>query len=513
MARIYDLGEPRYVMTRPSTPVLVGAGQYTQRWSDDGEHLDALGLMASACRLAIDDSCARNLAPAIDTVAVVNTITWSYSNAPAQLSERLGLRPQRLLYTSVGGNTPQYLVNRFARELERSREGVVLLCGAEAGYSARKIGSGIDLAWPPIAEPEHIDGDQRLGSSDLELSYDLVLPAFIYPFFETAVRAELGRSPAEHALALGRLYSRLSRIAAANPHAWSRQELTPEQISTVTPDNRIIGYPYTKRMNANMSVDQGAAVILTTAGCAQKLGIDESRWVYPMGGAHLNDVWEFSRRPRLDRSPAIAAASKRALQQAGVALDEISYFDLYSCFPSVVQIGSRMIGIPDGDPRDLSITGGLAYFGGPGNNYSMHAIATAAERLRTANEELAMVTALGWYATKHAIGVYGRRPGAEPWAERDDADEQARIDASALPEPIAVADGDLRVEAFTVRHRRDGTPRVGIVLGRLADDARALAQIEAAPAELEALERTELVGRTGRCRHDVSSALNLVRFA
>ncbi|RMF21678.1 MAG: acetyl-CoA acetyltransferase, partial [Deltaproteobacteria bacterium] len=443
-------------MNSDNVPIIVGAAQITQRWSDDGPHLDALGLMEQVARAAIADTGARGCQETIDTLAVINTITWSYRDAPGELSRRLGINPQQRLYTAIGGNMPQMLVNRYAARLEAGHASMVLLCGAEAGYSARRVASGLDLGWPPFTEPERIDGDMRLGSSDYEIRYELTLPTFIYPFFETALRASSGRRPDEHAAFLGRLCSRMSRVAASHPNAWSREELTAEEIATVTPDNRLVGYPYTKRMNANISVDQGAALLLTTVGQARRLGIDEERWVYPMGGADLFDVWEFTRRPRLDESPAIRRAVQLALAQAGLELPAIDWFDFYSCFPCAVQIGARMAGLDIDDPRGPTLTGGLPYFGGPGNNYSMHAIATAVDKIRKQPDGHAMITALGWYITKHSVGVYGRRPPAVAWNERDSGGAQAEIDAASLPPPLEQCDGRLTVDAFMIRHRRSG---------------------------------------------------------
>ncbi|RMD84924.1 MAG: acetyl-CoA acetyltransferase [Candidatus Dadabacteria bacterium] len=492
-------------------PVIVGVGQVTQRWCPDGPHHDALGLMTEAARRALADAASPRIGATIDVVAVVNTVTWSYRDAPGQVCSRLGLEPGRRIYTGIGGNTPQFLVNRFAREIEAGQIRSALICGAEAGYSARKVAAGADFGWPPPGEPERIDGDNRLGSSDYEIAYDLVLPAFVYPFFETALRAAAGRSPADHTRFLGWLCSRMSAVAAGHPYAWLQEPLTPEEIATVTDDNRMVGYPYTKRMNANMSVDQGAAIVVTSEGVAARLGIDRERWVYPMGGADLCDVWEFTRRPCLHESPAIRAAIAAALEQAGVGLDAIDFFDFYSCFPSAVQIGLKAAGLPADDPRGVTVTGGLPYFGGPGNNYSSHAIATVVEKIRNDRTRHALVTALGWYITKHSVGVYGGRPRRIPWNESNCSREQAQIDARALPEPVQEYSGNLVIEAFSIRHRRAGPPRRGWLLGRDRQGRRVLAEIDASPEELLDLEAEEIVGLRARCRYDSASGLNRAR--
>ncbi len=265
-------------------------------------------------------------------------------------------------------------------------------------------------------------------------------------------------------------------------------------------------------MMANINVDQAAAVIMTSEADAQSLGIDRARWVYPMGGAELNNIWHVIRRPRLDDSPAITETTGFCLKQAGLALSDIGVFDLYSCFPSAVEISRRAIGIPEDDPRDLTVTGGLASFGGPGNNYTLHAIASVVERIRRDRRLKALVTANGWYNSKHAIGVYGAEPPDHPWEYREDAAIQQAIDAEALPEPVERAEGILTVEAYLIRHALDGRPERGTVIGRLPDGRRALADIDTDRQGLLKLEQMEGVGQTGKVRFDSLIKRNRITF-
>ncbi len=499
-------------MTAPYTPILAGVAQYTQP-KDIERPLDPLGLMVRTCRAALEDAGSGRLKDLIDEVHVVNQFQWPYRDAPGMLAEALGIRPRGRYYTPIGGNTPQMLVNRACRALAAGRARAVLITGAEAIYSLRRALAGkIVLDWPENGEPERIDGEERRSVNRIEADYDLFFPAVMYPLFETALRASSGRSVDGHREYVGRLWERFSRVAAENPHAWTRGGPSAREITEVTPDNRYINYPYTKYMNANINVDQSAAVLMTTAGTAHRLGTDPAGRVYPLGGANLTDVWHVSGRPRLDSSPAIQNASRLALAQAGLDLGDIDFFDLYSCFPSAVQIAMKEIGITEDDPRALTLTGGLSFFGGPGNNYSLHGIASAAERIRADRSKKAMVTANGWYITKHSIGVYGAEPPERPWEERDDSAVQAAIDAEALPEPVEKAEGDLRVEAYVIRHDRQGKPALGTVIGRLPDGRRALAHIDAGTKELEEMERIELVGRTGQVRCISGKAGNRIRF-
>jgi len=499
-------------MTESYVPILVGAAQYTQP-KDALFPLDPLGMMTSACTCAFDDAGVDKLKEIIDTLYVVNLFQWPYRDAPGMLSNALGIMPAKRHYLPIGGNTPEMLVHKAARDLASGKSRAVLFTGAEAIYSLRRALKGdVVLDWPTSEPPEKIDGADLPGVNDLEAAYDLFMPSYVYPLFETALRASARRSPYEHRLYMAGLWERLSNIASANPYAWNQQALSAEQIAAINNENRYIGYPYTKSMNANINVDQSAAIIMTTEEAARGLGISPEKWVYPLGGADLNDIWNFSKRPRLDRSPAIRNASQIALDQAGLRLDEIDVFDLYSCFPSAVEIAMDEIGIAWDDPRPLSVTGGLAYFGGPGNNYTMHAIAGVVEKIRRDRSLKAMVTANGWYITKHSIGIYGGSAPKNQWTMRDDSSMQSSIDAQALAEPVEKAQGALKVEAYVIRHGRDSQPEKGTVLGRLNDNTRTFAHIDATKEALSRMEETEMVGTIGDVRFDQESGRNLVVF-
>ena len=77
----------------------------------------------------------------------------------------------------------------------------------------------------------------------------------------------------------------------------------------------------------------GASVVMTTVGKARELGIDSSQWIYLRGGVDLNDIWHISERPGLHESPAIRLGWSKLSEATGVDIDEVTDFDLYSCFP------------------------------------------------------------------------------------------------------------------------------------------------------------------------------------
>lgn len=497
-------------MTEDRTPILVGAGQVAQRDVEPAAAKDPIALMAEALgRASRDTGIGQDLLAEVDTLAVVNILCWPYANPPWRLANALGMRPRRLLYTTLGGNTPQLLVHHACREVASGRSGVVALAGAEAFatvLAARK--AHLDLPWTSAGgdQPESF-GDARDGTNAVEAQHGVQIPTQIYPLFENALRAHYGRGLEEHRVELGRLCSRLSAVAAENPYAWFRRPLSAEEISSVGRDNRYIGFPYPKRMNAIIAVDQAAAVLVTSVDEARRRGIDEERWVYLHGAADAHDHWFISERVDYHSSPAIGVVGAHALADAEFDLEEIDLFDLYSCFPVAVEIACDELGIGADDPRPLTVTGGLPYHGGPGNNYSMHAIATMMDRLRGAPGARGLVTALGWYLTKHSVGVYSTEPPVRPWPRPPALDLQSRIDAMAAPVVAVEADGPARIETYTVMHDREGKPMSGIVIGRLDDDRRFVSNLPDDVTVLEALTRREGVGARGRV--DSSGGFNV----
>lgn len=459
----------------PRTPVIVGAGQLTRRPDDLETAAEPVDMMAEALRRAEADSGGRGLLQRAGSIRVVDLLSWRYAEVGRLLGERLGAGPRETVLTTTGGNSPQMLVNDTSLAVQRGDIDVALIVGAEAVYTRRRAReAGVRLAWTPLGEPvpQRVLGDARQGSNDVEMARALTLPTQIYPVFESAVRAAAGESVAEHQAAISALWSRFSEVASRNPYAWTPSALTAEQVGTVTPANRMVGFPYTKVMNANIDTDQAAGLVLCSAEAARSAGVPEDRWVFPQSGADAHDHWWVSSRADLHSSPAVRLAGRAALSLAGTTADDLAHVDLYSCFPSAVQMGAGAIGL--GLDRDLTVTGGLSFAGGPGSNYTSHAIAAMVDRLRGDPGSMGLVTALGWYATKHAVGVYSTTPPPNGFRWRSPQDE---VDALPARDFVGDHNGQVTVEAYTVMHQRDGQPSLGIVAGLLDDGRRTWANV------------------------------------
>ena len=487
----------------PRTPVLVGGGQLSNRIDRGDPVLEPVDLIAEAARRAADDTGAADPAKvlaAVGSVRVVHLLSWHQRDPGRLVGERIGATDLRhTIYTTPGGNTPQALVNRTCLDIARGDVDVAAIGGAEAWRTRTSLKSaGERPQWtvePEDATPTETFGgdmDMRKLVHPLELSRGIVAPIQLYPMFESALRAAAGATHGEWAARLGDLWSRFSEVAASNPHAWIQQSFTPEELATPTADNRMIGFPYTKRMNSNNAVEQGAAVLVCSVEAAERLGIPRERWVFPWSGTDAHDAEVVSERGDMHTSPAIRVAGGRALALAGVGADDIAHVDLYSCFPSAVEVAAGELGLSL--DRQLTVTGGLSFAGGPWNNYVSHAVATMLGVLRDDPGSLGLVTGNGGFLTKHAFGVYGTEPPPAPFRWEKPQDE---VDAAAAA--CAVAEGYVGagvVEAYTVMHDRDGAPEAGLCAVRTPDGTGRTWGTVRDPDVLAAMEAEEFVGRS-----------------
>jgi acetyl-CoA C-acetyltransferase len=487
----------------PEQPVIVGVGQVVDRPQDPTTGREPLALMDEAVRRAAEDAAGgRALLDAVDMLAVVNVVCHDYGDAPALLAERLEIRPGRTIYTTLGGNTPQSLVGHLCDEIAAGRVGVAVIVGAEAWHTARSLGrAGKPAGWPHREPTQPAWGDGRPGVHEHEIRHGIGQPIVTYPMADNAFRAARGLSLDAHRRELAQFSARCAAIAADNPYAWFRDAKDAETLATVTPDNRMVGFPYPKFMNAILDVNQGAALILASEASARRLGLAADRWVYPWTTVDVTEHWFFKDRVDYHTLPGVRRAAAALFETAGVEVGAARHLDLYSCFPIAPRLSAAMLGIAPDDPRPLTAAGALPWFGGPGNNYTTHAIAALVQRLRADPDGTAIVHALGWNLTKHALGVYGGRPPARGWRRAGGPALQATVDALPHPAIVEEANGDGTIETYTIVHGRDGAPERAPVIGRLDDGRRFLATIAGDATVLAALEREELVGRRGRVTH------------
>ena len=462
------------------TPVIIAVGQVTESVPDDLTQASSnVDLAVKAVRAAITDSKAEALAEQVDTVVAVRTFADSSptyrsrlggaDNFPRAIAQRLGADPQRAIYSQIGGETPQRLVNEFSEQLAAGNCELVLLVGAEVLANIKAMTkAGLEQDWR-----EQIGGqldDRGMSAGRLitgqEIIHQVVLPMQYYGLMENARRANSGQDAGTYLREMGQTFSQLSAVAAENPHAVDPTFYTPEEITQVSDRNPLLITPYTKRLIAKDRVNQAAAIFLTTVGKAQELGVPEEQWVFLQAYAQTSER-VLLERPRLGQSEALRMALQASLDRCGKTTDDIAHFDLYSCFPIVVHEAREILGIAKDDPRPLTVTGGLPYFGGPGNNYSMHAIASMVERLRADGGSYGLVLANGGWMSKLAVGIYSTTAPVE-WSAQSSTALQAQLDALPHLETEQNPNGEAILDSYIV-HFFKGFPVKAIIVGRLLD--------------------------------------------
>jgi len=480
----------------PRTPVLVGCGQVVQRETDLAQVREPLVLMRQALERAGEDAGAPGLLSAADSIRVPRGV-WRYANPGAWLARELGAPAAETGLGPISGSTVQRMLSHAAREIAAGRRDVVLLAGAECERSKRRArAEAVTLEWTecPGPPPDLTFGSHDVDFGPVERRYRL-RPVHVFSLFENALRQRLGETPGENRQRVSELWARLARVASRNPHAWISQTRTAEEIRTPGPENRMVAFPYTKLLVANMVVDMGAALILCSVAAARRHGVDESRFVFPHAATDVFETPPLPERRELADHTGIGVAARAALELAGVDPGALAEVDLYSCFPSAVRIAAEEIGL---DPeRELSVTGGLTFGGGPFNSYVLHSISTMMERLRGRPDALGLITGIGGYMAKHAAAVYGAAP--PPGFRYEDRTELAL----AAPRRIWIEDfeGPVRVESFA--ELRDGEGGDALLVACLnAEGARTFATLDD-PAVRAALESEDLCGRPGRVSRGV----------
>ena len=422
---------------------------------------------------------------------------------PWSVAKRIGATPVELIYGPLGGDTPQTLTTRACDLIARGESQIAMIVGAEAlrtQLAARR--ESLALNWHEAAPelPNEIGGPSELYTQQ-EVAHGMDSPVAMYALFEQAVRVAKKQSMAQRQTAIGAMFEPFARVAATNPLATRRKSYDAATIIGVTQQNPIIGFPYTKLMTANIYVDQAAALLVCSEGKADELGVPKDKKVYLLGSGEAHDQWFVTERSTFHTSPAIKRVVADAFASSNIDVAAIAYLDIYSCFASAIQVACDELGIEATDPRGLTVTGGLPFFGGPGNNYVTHAIAEMVARLRQSPGTYGLVTANGGLLTKHAAGVYSTIPPREPWFRPDRAAAQREIDAIP-PVPIAEqAFGDAVIETYTVVHGKNHA-ETGIIVGRLSKDGRRF--VANTPVEQSIfgdLENTDSIGRPGQVMH------------
>lgn len=489
----------------PRTPCLIGVARRTWHPADVGPEgaPEPLDMWEEMARTAAADAGAPDALRALDSIDVVYCQAWQYDDPAGRLAARLGARPSRAVYSGIGGTVPQLLACQTADAIGRGELDLALLVGAEALATVRlfaKAGEQPHWSHPPT-EPRPFPYEDP--PTPNEVAHSITNAYLTFALFDNARRGHRGTSLDEHRRELGSVLSSMTEVAAADPaNAWFPVRRSAEDLITATPDNRMVAYPYTKRMVSIMDVDQAAGVLLASHGQADALGVPSDRRVYLRGWAYAQDPDHVAQRRQLWRSPSMAVASRSALASAGLDVDDLAHIDLYSCFVSSVCFAIDALGLDFGaigaGKRPITVTGGLPYHGGPGSDYVMHSMAAMAQRLRSDPGSVGLVSGIGMHMAKHIFGLWSTDPGpaASGGSKPPDLAQLARqvADDLEIVPIVETAEGPATVATYSVLHARDGAPEVAPLVCDLPDGSRCYALLKDQDALREAEER-ELIGR------------------
>jgi acetyl-CoA C-acetyltransferase len=468
-------------MTTPSfppdrIPVIVGIGEITDRPKEITDGLEPLALLVEALKRAEADSGAALLG-AIDSLDVVNFLSWRYREPEKLLSSRLGIHPKHAHYGPVGGESPIRYLHEAAQRIARGESSVAAICGAEAQSTAtRAERAGITLPWTPFAHDVEEPKRGAAFQKPMAVKLGVFRPVSVYPFYEAATSAHWGQTPREATAESGALWSAYSQVACENPNAWLTRRFTPEEITTPSVDNRLIAWPYTKLMVANPTVNMGGALLTTSLLKARAAGIPEHKLIQVLGGASAEEPRDYLERDQFVESHAQNAVLAAATDLVGGHAKAFDAIELYSCFPCVPKMARRTLGL--GADVKPTVTGGLTFFGAPLNTYMTHAACAMVRKIR-GGASLGLLYGQGGFVTKHHALVLSRQVPPGPLAQETSVQSEADRHRGPVPAFATEASGTARIESFTAIYGRDNAIEHGVVMLRTSDNARALARVPA----------------------------------
>jgi acetyl-CoA C-acetyltransferase len=467
---------PTAPLSEDRIPVIVGVGEITDRPTEIAAGLEPLTLLEEALKRAEADSGGKLLGE-ISSLDIVNFLSWRYRDPEKQLADRLGIKPKHAYYGPVGGESPIRYLHEAAQRIARGECSVAAVCGAEAQSSATKAErAGVKLPWTPFAHDVEEPKRGAAFQKPIAVKLGVFRPVTVYPFYEAATSVHWGQTPRQAMAESGQLWSTYSGVASQNPNAWLKRSFTSDEITTPTPDNRLIAWPYTKLMVANPTVNMGGAVLLTSLAKARAAGVAEDRLVHIWGGASAEEPRDYLIRDQFFESHPQNAVLRAVMDLVGGDGQAFDAIELYSCFPCVPKMARRTLGLgPDVQP---TVTGGLTFFGAPLNTYMTHAACAMVRKLR-GGAKLGLLYGQGGFVTKHHALVLSRQSPQAPLAQDTSVQAEADRHRGAVPEFVTEAKGRGAVESFTVIYGRNGEVEHGVVMLRTSDNARALARVPA----------------------------------
>ena len=459
--------------SEPNSVVLIGVGAAHQRLAEPGAGLDTTGLMTEAVRAALDDTGTAAVASRVGWIGATRGLSW-LPDAARRISESLGVTAHTV--AADVGIPQQTLVNRAFDAIRSGAVDVAIVCGGETKFrddTAKRAGVELPGHGQDGLEPDtHMAPEGEIVARP-EIEIGAVAPVQQYAMIDSARRAAEGWTLDEHRDDIAAIWSRFNEVAQHNPRADFGAPMTASEIRDPSPTNRPIAFPYNKWHNSQWGVDQASAMVFCSEATAAELGVDRATWVYPHVGLESSLSLSLSRRAELHRWPAMRVLGERAATHVGRSVAEMDHVELYSCFPVAVRVQQRELGLdPDGTP---TLTGGMAFAGGPFNNFVYQATVDMIERVRSEPGSYGAVTAVSGLLTKPALAVWSTEKPASGLLIGDLVDEAraATVEVPLDEDP----DGRGTIATYTVLYDRDTPASVSAIID-LDSGARAVAKLD-----------------------------------
>lgn len=465
-------------------PVIIGVGEASRK-SVSGEWPRPVELAGQAIKAALADTGRPDaVAAAVDAIAAIRTFedsgismgTGSPDNVPEAFGAAGGISAARLIYADVGGQSPQAMVHELAGEIRRGETGLAVIVAAEAmGTAKRARKAGVQLDWRVASDTGY---DNRLSTfpilSRAEIRHGIISMPLAYSLLENARRLGLGLSRDDYQVRMAELSAAMSEVSLTREHAQFAKRFTTGDLVKGSDSDYWLTDIYRRWRVAQDAVDLGSAIILTSAGKARELGVADDKMIWLAGSSETKES-PYSERKDITHPSALEYALHAALDQAGFEAAQLGSVDIYSCFPVAVFAAVDTLGDPARALGDYTITGGLNFFGGPGNGYAMYSIAAVVERLRQDGSKPALITANGGVMSKQAVGIYTASQPPRPWT--------GDIRSAYQPEAVVLDEapqGTGRVLTYTRPVAKDVAGPATLLL-EMENGARALAVMDDAP--------------------------------
>jgi acetyl-CoA C-acetyltransferase len=449
--------------------------------------------MTEACLAAASDAGVPGLLRSVQRIAVPQG-SWSLADPAGAIATRLGADQARTYFCQIGVSQ-QEVIDDALEAITAGLADVVLVVGGEARAFARA--GGVEPA-DPGGTPHVTLTRPPDFMAPIEAAAGTLWPVVQqYALIENALAAHEHQAHGAHTADIARLWARFNAVAQHNDLAAFPTPRSAEDIAHPGTKNRPLSYPYNLWHSSQWTVDQAAALLFCSAERARDAGIAPDRWIFPHVALHASQAITLTARRDLHAWPAMAVLGRTAAASLGQPLAELPIAEVYSCFPAAVRVQQRALGLdPEGTP---TVTGGMAFAGGPFNNYVLQSMAAVIDRLRQRPDQRGLITTVSGMLSKPGLAVWSATP--RPDQRRClTADLAQEADAATPTLPVATPDavpGPATVVSFTVTYD-PGEPlrpvRTVVVADR-GDGSRTAAACEDESLARHALG-TSLIGHT-----------------